>query len=290
MHLQIRRRQSGFTLIEVMVALAIMAVLSLLTTQAIRTGISNKTLVSNEIDREARLNDALRIMRSDIASAFHYQDIHCKLNNALSSTPAPAGQQGGPGGGFIGSAPPASAFDAQPEATPKPCPPNYTGFIGNPDSLYFTSLSNVRKIRDEQTSDQAKIGYFVKSCRIPGLRGTTTSQCLYRSISPVLDEDLDKPGPATLLLEHVTEFKLRYLGPEHQDFVDTWRTGKDGNEVTRDKFPYAVEITLTIQDKNDPKDRPATQTILAPIRFENNPKKEPSPTPGQGQPPQRGTR
>lgn len=271
-----------------MVALAILAVLSLLTTQAIRTGISNKTLVSNEIDREARLNDALRIMRSDIAQAFHYQDIHCKLNNAVSATPTPSSQQQGQGG-FIGNAPPA-AWGAQPEATPKPCPPNYTGFIGNPDSLYFTSLSNVRTIRDEQTSDQAKIGYFVKSCRIPSPRGTTTSQCLYRSSSPILDEELDKPGPATLLLEHVTEFKLRYLGPEHQDYVDTWRTGKDGNEVTRDKFPYAVEITLTIQDKNDPKDRPATQTILAPIGFENNPKKEPSPTPGQGQTSQRGSR
>lgn len=274
-HLLRIRRQSGFTLLEVMVALAIMAVLSLLTTQAIRSGISNKNLVSSEIDREARLTDALRIMRADIASAFHYQDIHCKLSQAIQATPTPQGQ-GGPPGGFV---PPASAWGA--EATPKPCPPNYTGFIGNPDSLYFTSLSNVRTIRDEQTSDQAKIGYYVKSCRIPGSRGTTSSKCLFRSSSPILDEDLDKPGPETLLLENVEEFKLRYLGPEHQDYVDTWRTGKDGNEVTRDKFPYAVEITLTIHDKSNPKDRPATQTILAPIRFENNPKKEPSPSPGQ---------
>ncbi len=274
-------RHAGFTLLEVMVALAIMAILSLLTTQAIRSGISNKNLVTSEIDRESRLNDALRIMRADIAAAFHYQDIHCKLTNAIQAQPTP-GAAGGPP-----RSSPGAAWGVEPTATPKPCPPNYTGFIGNPDSLFFTTLSNVRTIRDEQTSDQAKVGYYVKSCRLPGPRGLITSQCLFRASSPILDDELDKPGPETMLLENVEEFKLRYLGPEHQDYVDTWRTGKDGNDVTRDKFPYAVEITLTVHDKNNPKDRPATQTILAPIRFENNPRPEPSPSPGQQGAPRR---
>lgn len=273
----ISEKSSGFTLLEVMVALAIMAVLSLMTTQAIRAGLANKTLVASEIDREAKLTDALRIIRSDIAAAFHYQDVFCKMENEINAPPASTPAPG---------APPANPppFGAPASATPKPCPPNYTGFIGNSDSLYFTTLSHVRTIRNAQESDQAKVGYFLRSCR-PVVSGANNnkaaSQCLFRASSPVLDSEIDQPGPSTLLVENVEEFKLRYLGPEHQDFVDTWRTGRDGDDVTKDKFPYAVEITLTLHDKNDPKDRPATQTILAPLWFENNPKKSPSPSPGQ---------
>lgn len=268
-----RVRTRGFTLLEVMIALAIMAVLSLLTAQALKSGIENKNFVSSEIGRDARLADTLRILRADIAQAFHYQDIFCKMANEVNSTPTPTP---GPGG----APPPAvpagpigigTASGAAPGSTPKPCPPDVTGFVGNENSLYFTALSNVRTIRDIQESDQAKIGYFLKSCRSSKNKGAS-SQCLYRAITPILDEDVDKPGPETLLLENVEEFKLRYLGPKHDDFVTSWKTGKNGDDSTRENFPYAVEITLTIHDKNNPKDRPATQTVLAPINFENNPK------------------
>ena len=274
------RSSAGFTLLEVMVALAIMAVLSLLTTQTIRSGITNRILVTTELSRDSKLADTLRIIRSDIAQAFHYQDFYCKMGNDLLATPTPP--PGAPGQPPV----PPPMLGAQQAAgpTPKPCPPNYTGFIGTAEKVYFTTLSNTRTIRDSQESDQAKIGYYTKSCRT-NASGTSkggSSRCLYRSHSPLLDEELERPGTETMLMEDIEEFKLRYLGPEHQDYVDTWRTGKNGDDVTRDKFPYAVEITLTIHNKNDPKDKPATQTILAPIAFENNPKKkaDPSPSPG----------
>ena len=86
-----------------------------------------------------------------------------------------------------------------------------------------------------------------------------------------------------MLVENVEELKFRFLGPEREDFVDTWKTGKNGDELTKDKFPYAVEITLTIHDKNNPKDRAETQTTLVSLNFENNPKKkkdaQPTPPP-----------
>lgn len=280
--------RKGFTLLEVMVALAIMAVLGLLTAQAMKSGINNKLLVSGEINRDARLADALRIMRADIAQAFHYQDIFCKMANDLKAQPAPsssAGAQQPPQAPFFPGVPGGSSPGA-PGSTPRPCPPEVTGFIGTSEALYFTSVSNVRTIRDSQESDQAKIGYYLKPCKIAGANAKAVeSKCLFRAISPILDADIDKPGPETPLVDNVTEFKLRYLGPTKEDYVDSWKTGKNGDDLTKDKFPYAVEITLTLLDKNDPKDRPASQTILAPIAFENNLKKKtPTPAPSGANP------
>jgi len=271
---------NGFTLLEVMVALMIMAVLSILTGQTLKSAIDNKSFVSKEISRDAQLADTLRIMRADIGAAFHYQNIDCKLRNDLNPSPPPAS-----GIGQQALIQPVTAPGAA--GTPHPCPPDVTGFIGSSDSIYFTSLSNTRTITDSQESDQAKIGYYLKSCHSKLTK--SPGQCLYRSTSPLLDEDIDKPGAETLLLENVQDFKLRYLGPQHEDYVSEWKTGKNSSdEVSKLNFPYAVEITLTIFDKSNRLDHAATQMVLAPIYFENNPKKPgsgPSPTPGaQAQP------
>lgn len=256
-----------------MVALAIMSVLSLLTTQALKSAIDSRAFVSRELNRDSRMADTLRIIRNDVQQAFHYQDVFCKMENELSNPPTPT-PAGGGNPAFGGAPPQQPLFPGAPSTgpTPKPCPPNYTGFLGDGESLYFSALSNIRTLRDSQESDQAKIGYFVKSCRPVGAKAAT--KCLYRAVSPILDEELDKPGPATLLLENIEEFKLRYLGPEREDFVETWKTGKDGDDVSKDKFPYAVEVTLTIHDKSNPKDRPETQTTLISLNFQNNPAKK----------------
>jgi prepilin-type N-terminal cleavage/methylation domain-containing protein len=270
----------GFTLLEIMVAVAIMAVLSLLTTQALKSAMDSRIFVSRELNRDARMADTLRIMRNDIAQAFHHQDIFCKMDNDLMKAPSTAPPPGGPPAGIPPGVPPIAQPSSGP--SPKPCPPNYTGFIGDSESLYFSSLSNIRTLRDSQESDQAKIGYFLRSCTPHGFKGGAT-KCLYRATAPILDEDLDKPGPTTLLVENVEDLKFRYLGPEREDFVDTWKTGKNGDDLTKDKFPYAVEITLTIHDKSNPKDRAETQTTLVALNFENNPKKkqnaQPTPPP-----------
>ena len=152
--------------------------------------------------------------------------------------------------------------------------------------MYFTTLSNIRTVQDSQVSDQAKIGYFIKSCkaREPGNK-VVQAKCLYRSISPYLDEYVDKPGEETVLLEHVDQFKLRYLGPGRGtstdlEYVETWKTGKAGDAITKANFPYAVEVTLSIDDKNNPKAKRVTASALIPIRFPNNPPKNKDGTPG----------
>lgn len=242
--------------------MAIMAVLSLLTAQALKSAVDNKIFIGAEVNRDSQLADTMRILRTDIAQAFHYQDIPYMLDQIAQGTPTPAAA--GPNGVPVNPA--AGGPTPRPSATPT------TGFIGDGESLYFTTLSNVRTLRDSQESDQAKVGYFLKPCR--SSPKAQPAKCLYRSLTPILDEDIAHPGPETLLLENVEEFKLRYLGPEREDYVDTWKTGKDGDDISKDKFPYAVEITLTTHDKSNPKDHAETVTVLAPLHFMNNPKKK----------------
>lgn len=275
---------AGFTLIEVMIAMVILAVLSILTAQTMRAGIQDRENISSSISRESKVADALRIIRNDINSAYHYRDIYITvMNNAAKpdATPTPGPAQIDPNTGQPippppPPPPPTGQNPAQAAATPRPTPTETTGFIGDGESIYFTTLSNTRTLQDSQVSDQAKIGYFVKSCTARSGSKTVQTKCLYRAISPYLDEEIEKPGEETVLLEHVDKFKLRYLGPGHDDleYVDGWKTGKNGDANTKENFPYAVEVTLSTEDKDDKRGQRVVASALIPIRFPNNPPKK----------------
>ncbi|HVK62304.1 MAG TPA: prepilin-type N-terminal cleavage/methylation domain-containing protein, partial [Bdellovibrionales bacterium] len=220
------RNESGFTLIEVIVALVILAMLSLLTAQAIQTAIQNRSFITADIERDAELSDAMRIIRNDVNSAFHHRDIFIALENEAikpkkkdDKKPKDENKDGfddetgekiPPENPEQPPANPDEQKDPGPQPSPRPSPPVVTGFIGDASSMYFTTLSNVRTLKDSKESDQAKIGYFVKPCRSrdPGKNTRSEGKCLYRSISPMLDKEIDKPGEETVLLENVQDFKL----------------------------------------------------------------------------------
>lgn len=289
-----KRNQSGFTLIEVVISLMILAMLSVLTTNAMRRAIDNRELVSNDVARDARLADAIRVFRADITSAYHHRDFLTKLTNEAKdpnfkdeAAAGGAGRPGGAAGSAAGAGSPAgvgaSGGDTPPRvcidentgqqiSCTKPTPVELTGFVGESASLYLTTLSNIRTIRDSAESNQAKVGYYTKSCTIRMDAKTFPSKCLYRSVSPNVDKELTTPGPETVLLENVEQFQLRYLGPGNDDYVDSWKTGEGAPAGTKEKFPYAVEITLTTQNKNDRKDKKTTASALVPLWFPNNEK------------------
>jgi hypothetical protein len=84
-----------------------------------------------------------------------------------------------------------------------------------------------------------------------------------------------------VLVENVQEFKLRYFGPQREDWIEVWKTGKNGDAISKENFPYAVEVSLSVHDKSDPKSKPVSMVVVAPIRFPNNPPKKKE---GEGQP------
>jgi prepilin-type N-terminal cleavage/methylation domain-containing protein len=291
-----RSPQNGFTLLEVMVALGILAVLTVATSNAITSGLQNKAKFQADVARESGVRDALAIMQADVAAAFHHRDIIVAMMNDVSKGKQNSGLNSGanpndPMGGIIqnpqgqnpqtGQPGQPQQGQNQPQADPnqalpppRPTPVNLTGFVGDSSSMFFTVRNNARMIRDSKESDQAKVGYYVRDCKSHTSIGKGT-KCLVRALSPVLDDDVTKTGPETVLLENVTEFKLLYIVPGAEEPVEKWKVGAIGREKTDEQnFPLAVEISLAVHDLNNPKDKPFSGSVLAPIHFPNNPPKK----------------
>jgi len=242
----------GFTLLEVMVAIMIMATMSILTAQTIQRAIRTKTKIQIQIDRESILRNALRIIERDINLAFHYRNITTELHDEMRKIRAK------------GTKPPPPSSN-QPEATP---PPEFTQFLGRSDNIHFSSMNNIRMLKDSQESNLNEVGYFLKSCKSrvdPG----KSSQCLWRRTSTYIDDDVSTGGPEFVLLENVSGFDLKYFGEGKEEWNSTWETDERGDVATKGNFPLAVEVTIEVNNKG----RKDSLSTVIPIRFPNNPEK-----------------
>lgn len=279
---------SGFTLIEVVIALMILTFLSLLTVQSIQRALKAKTKIQTDIDKSSSLRDALKIIERDIHLAFNYRDPNIALFNMAQkyrleekkkkkAKPPPKDPKPPPDPGNPENPTPEAGEDASIDAEKYKTKTEtiYTQFIGEPESLNFTSLSNVRLTDSSPISSQAEIGYSIKSCRRRSNQ-EQSSRCLWRRVSNFIHEDITKEGEETVLLENVSEFKLRYLGPgKDGEWVDTWITTERGDDITKGKFPHAVEITMAIQNPDrNANDKILRMTTVASLHNPNNPKEE----------------
>lgn len=267
----------GFTLIEVIIAVVILTFLTLFTSESIRNAVSSKKKIIRDIDRFAEVRDALRVMERDINMAFNYRDINIDLYNEAQKEREKRKQeakkkQPNPDG---------TTPDPDNNTEEKPFVPKeqkiLTQFRGSSNELHFSTRSYVRMAKDEQASDQAEVGYSLKTCK-SRVDPKKQSQCLWRRIAKYVDDDIEKGGDEVALLENVQAFEMRYLGPDKDDWASEWKSGEGGDDVTKGKFPYAVEITIETQNKEDPLSKSTRMTMVASLRNPNNPiKKETKP-------------
>ena len=140
--------KAGFTLLEMMIAITILAVLTVLTSTSIRSAIQSQAKFELIIEQDSQIREALRVMEKDIGLAFHHRDTYTGMINQInqdlykgSTAPSPTA-----GSAISQTPPPFGGSTAPAAATPKPknTPPELTAFIGDEKSIYFTSLSNVR--------------------------------------------------------------------------------------------------------------------------------------------------
>lgn len=283
----------GFTLIEIMVSLLILAGLSVLIAQSVKTGLESRAKVTTQVADEAILRDSMRLMVSDVAAAFHHRDYTVAAYNKVlelrkknaEQKKAAGNQQQQPGDPLppptaatpLPNATPVST-DPLASATPLPEPKQLTGFLGGSDAVTFTVRNHVRRYFNSPDSDQAMVAYSLRSCRGEAKGGKESqSSCLVRLERTILDGNLElaprdqDESSSVVLVQNVEAFKLRYIGREMTDFIDSWDSStKSTNEKTKNNFPDAVEISLTLHDKNNPQSKPRTLTWLAPVRFPNN--------------------
>lgn len=276
-------KNRGFTLIEVLITIAILGTMTLLVAQSIQNGTRNKAKIQEQVDDQSKVRNALLILQIDINKAFHYQDVEKEFADALKkksqaatpATPKP-GQPGVP-------APVAAATTTAEKPRELPRIDPLTNFIGKEEQLDFVTKNAQRTIKDSRVADFQEVGYQLKDCRT--VQGdSAAAKCLWRRTSPYVDHDVTKGGEEMVLLDHVTEFKLRYFGKGKQDWVKEWSSSASGDAITTGNFPLAVEVSLTYErEVNGKKKKKYKMQIVVPLRFPNN--KEKSTTPiGTGQP------
>ncbi len=267
----------GFTLLEVMIAVTILAILTAMTAQTVQKSLQMKRKIQTDIDRESAVRNAMRLIEKDINTAFHFRDLNYELNEDLKKQQAQAAA--GAGG---------QQQQQQVPAIQDPPPKNNTHFLGGEAALDFTSLNHVRMMKDAQESDQEEVGYFLENCK-SRTDDKVSSQCLKRRTSALIDDDISKGGATITLLEHVTQFKLRYLGKGKDDWTGSWRTDEKGDEITKGNFPQAVEVTITtnVPLGKDQKGKEYGLTSVFPIHFPNNKVEKKSDPAQPGQPAQK---
>lgn len=262
-----RNNRHGFTMIEMMITIAILATLTLLTSQSISQAIKAKIKLQDQIDDVSRLRDAVRLVERDINLAYHYRDIEKELEQILKKKNSTQTQPGQPG-----TPPTPIPNDPNDPANRREVPRRdpETHFVGAGDSLNFVTMNNARTVRNSQQADFIEIGYSLKDCK--NLRDDKgSSKCLWRRSTPYVDLDVTKGGDEIVLLENVSEFKLRYMGKGKQDWVTDWRTDAGGDGATKGKFPQAVEVSLTIEKKVKAKSKKYSVQVIVPVHFPNNP-------------------
>lgn len=246
-----RLNSHGFTLLELIISIAIFAVLAAFTANSISNGVRAKQKVQTQIDEVSRMRDAMKLMERDLNLAFHHQDWEKELQTMVKKKSMTPGQPQQP---------------EQPQEAPRLDPS--THFVGDETNINFVTMNNARFQTDKKFADFVEVGYMLKSCQ--SVDGKTNSQCLWRRQSGPVDIDVTKGGDELVLLENVTELKFRYLGEGKQDWVTDWNsTDQSTDALEKGRYPLAVEISLSTQKGE--KGKKYSMQIVANIHFPNNP-------------------
>ncbi|MGZ3724247.1 MAG: type II secretion system protein GspJ [Pseudobdellovibrio sp.] len=253
------RSQKAFTLLEVILAITIMSTLALLSTQAITRALKARTKIQTEVDDVASLRDSARMIRADVNLAFHHRDFEQELIDMAQKPAAPAGIAPTP------AQPPVQQPSTRTNKREDPT----TNFIGAENEMDFVTLNSGRMASAVTQADFIEVGYSLKSCN--NLTTGKASNCLYRRTQNIIDDDVKTGGNEIVMLENVSEFKLRYIGETKQDWVSAWNsTTSSSDGGTKGRFPDAVEVSLSIERSVDDKPRTYSMQLVIPVHFPNN--------------------
>lgn len=261
---------SGFTLIEVVLAITILSTLAILSTQAISRALKARTKIQAEVDDVSALRDSMRMIRTDLNLAYHHYDYEQEINDLVAK-----------GNSTGTSTPNTSAVPQAPKAqrqTKRGDPA--THFIGDEEKLNFVTMNNGRINTTTVQADFIEVGYSLKECK--NLSSQKNSKCLYRRVQSILDDDVTTGGNEIVMLENVSEFKLRYIGADKQDWVKIWKSRESSDEQTKGKFPDAVEVSMTLEHEVDGKKRTYSMQFVIPLHNPNNPTKSATTTSAAG--------
>ena len=69
----------GMSLIELLISIAIMIVISITSSQALRNSIRMREKLGDKMNETSKIRDSLRLMEKDIHLIYHYRDLEKEL-------------------------------------------------------------------------------------------------------------------------------------------------------------------------------------------------------------------
>lgn len=289
-----KNTNSGFTLLELLIALSLMAFVSFFTAQSMKTTLRNSKRIEKDIDIITEIGSAMNLLKADIRRAYNSRDLYIAIYNEAQREHIRQWQedQKKPQGNQNNNPnPPNTDGSTTPAQQPKQQqnnqnqqaqlpPPEYrprkerivTEFVGEKSKIDLSSLNGNAIRKKTAASELVEIGYYVNKCNRRGKTDQAT-ECLWRRLSYYLDGEVLEGGQESVLIEDVSMFELKYLRKINDTEIE-WRDDwPRGNVETQNKLPQAVEVTLEIKKPtNKAADEFKTKRSVSyiPIDFENN--------------------
>ena len=221
-------KNAGFTLMEVMIAVAIVSIMGGLIYASFGPMLRAKEVIEAESEHYRGIQVALTRMSREISMAFMSNDFdHTRWRDK-------------------GDMP--------------------TFFSGDREQLSFTSFAHQRRYKDAKESDQAVFEYRVG--RNPEAElGEATHDVLIHRENPLLENETDSCkrgggraedcGVEMVLSDDVKKIKFEYYDDNRHEWVEEWDTRRE-----KDRLPERVRITITSTDETGKDVNYSTETRL----------------------------
>lgn len=206
--IKIKKAEHAMTLIEVMIAIVILTMAMGLVMTGLSQTSKNKIFVEEVSDHDHRIRMAMERMVRELSMA--YVSMHVNPTNAKA---------------------PRTLFKSD--------------NTGGDSVLHFTSFSHQRLYRNSHESDQNELSYYVTD-DLPQTQGDgATGKTLVRREDNRIDEEPDKGGEVTVLLENVESFELTFLDSTTMAWGDAWDS-KD-NTAQLNRLPLQVKLVVKVK-------------------------------------------
>lgn len=206
-----KRRESGFTLIEVMIALAILSSITVLIFGSYQQTFKSQRVVEANLSRYRSARLAMDRILRDVQMAY------------LSNNIVPGTEQT-----------PRTFFDGIRR--------------GDIDELRFTYFGHQRLYAESKESDTAAVSYFGGRDR-ENSRQLNLYRKETRRIQAERFEAI--PGEVELLCEDVVRLEFKYYHPERKEWLDTWRTSQADGYPNRLPSRVQVRLIVHDENGNE---------------------------------------
>ena len=202
------RRQSGFTLIEVMVSIGILSTITLMLWASSQGAFKTKKGVESKMARYRVARLAMDRILRDVQMAN-------LSNNNIPGT----------------------------EQTPR----TYFDGVHRPDidELRFTYFGHQRLYAESKEGDTAAIGYFGQRDKSDGGKLNLWRKETRRIAAERIDNG-NIPGEAEVIADDVVKLELHYYEPVRKEWLESWRTNQADGMPNR--LPSRVKVKLVIRD------------------------------------------